>query len=820
MRRQDLHEDWTLRLGRSGPGVPDGIAGGAVPARVPGCVHTDLLSAGLLSDPDVGTAAEDQHWVGSSQWVYTTTFSWHDDGADNVDLICAGLDTVAEIRLNGRLVGRTRNMHRGYRFPVRAVLREEANELEVTFDSVYELTDAVRMEVGELPSPAPGPQGYIRKMGCNFGTDWLPPLVTAGIWRPIGLEHWSGGRLIGVRPLVEIGDGTARVTVHADVAGEDTLRLRATLDSVSAIGTAVGGHARCDVEVQRPRWWWPVGMGEAHTYPLTVDLLLGDEVVDSWHHDIGLRRVEVREELDREGRRWALHVNGRRVPVRGFNWTPDDPFPTEVGQERYERRIAQAVGANANLLRVWGGATYESETFYETCDRLGLLVWQDFMFSCAAYPETPEFSAEVEAEAREVVTRLSAHPSVVIWNGNNECIWGFHDWGWQQVLRGRPWGALYYLAVLPRVLAELDPTRPYLPGSPWSGALDIAPNDPAVGVSHLWDEWNRLDYRHYRDHAPAFVAEMGWCGPPSWSTLRRAVPSGELLPTNPVVDYHLRAEDGVAKLSHGVADHFPPVETAADWHFLAQVVQARALTVGVDHLRGLQRCSGAVVWQLHDCWPVISWSMIDDDERPKPAWYAMRAAFSPRRCTAQPDGDYLAVVLVNDEPQQWDARVRVRRVDLEGSVLGEDVLELICPPVATCRSRLASALAVPGDARNEALVLDVDGSRTTWFWAEDSDLAYPPAAFDVSSIVVDGGLLVTVAARSFLRDLSLFPDRLLRDGRPLDKLAVVDDLLVTLLAGEWHAFFVPGADETHRAAVARPPVLRCVNDIAALARGR
>jgi len=294
------------------------------------------------------------------------------------------------------------------------------------------------------------------------------------------------------------------------------------------------------------------------------------------------------------------------------------------------------------------------------------------------------------------------------------------------------------------------------------------------------------------------------------------VPEGELSPANPVVEHHQRAEDGLMKLSRGLAAHFPPVDDPDDWHFLLQVVQARSQQLGADHLRSLKRCSGVIVWQLNDCWPVMSWAALDGDERRKPLWYALRDAFAPRRATVQPDGDGLAVVLIDDEWEPWVTSVRVRRVDVDGEVMEDKTLELSCQPFDVAWNRLDEALSQPGAPARELLVVDVDGVRSTWFWAEDRDLDYPPAAFDAEVAVGENEMHVTVTARSLLRDVSLFPDRLTVDGVPVGPEVTVDSLLVTLLPGESHTFTVHGASPEHADALCSAPVLRCVNDVAAL----
>ena len=823
--RRRLDADWSVRLVARGrlapPDHPDLSAG--IPAVVPGSVHDDLLAVGAIDDHDVGTAEDDQHWVGQATWAWSCAFDWNGTEHDHWDLVLEGIDTLGEVHLNGHLLGATANMHRRHRFDVRDLLVPGRNEVEVVIHPVMDAVERSRDEAGPLPADGSDHYNHVRKMACNFGWDWGPVLVTAALWRPVVLEGWSEARMHGVRPLVDLDgdDGVVAVAVGVQRASRSSadLQVRVGCGAASSMRTAtvdVGtdGEVTAILRVDDPDLWWPVGMGDQPLSDLCIDLLADGTVIDTATRRIGFRTVSVVERPDASGSRWALHVNGRQVAVRGYNWIPDRPFPGSIPRTRLRRRIDQAVDGNANLLRVWGGGIFESPDFFDLCDERGVLVWQDFLFACAAYPETPDHVAEVEAEARQAITDRAHHASLVIHNGNNECVWGWHDWGWQDTLDGRPWGAGYYVDLLPRLVAELDPTRPYLPASPWSGAIDIAPNGDAHGVTHLWDVWNEVDWVHYRDHEPAFVAEMGWCGPATWATMRRAVPDGPLDLSNPVMRHRVRASDGVTKLDRGMRPHFPVVTAADDWLFLAQVNQARALAAGTDHLRSLDRCSGVVVWQLNDCWPVISWSAVDGDERRKPLWYALRDAFAPRRAVVLPIDDALSLAVTNDAPTAWDAVVCVRRVAFDGAVRAAEERTLHVAPGTTTRVDLSSALAVPDDPRGEVLVVDTADQRTTWLWGTDLELDLPPASWDAGVRATMDGAAVDVTARTFLRDLSLFADRLLVDGVPLPADAVVDSMLVTLLPGEVHTFHVRGADaDLHADAIATRPVLRAVNDV-------
>ncbi|MEU2946759.1 glycoside hydrolase family 2 protein [Nocardiopsis alba] len=817
----DLHDGWSLT-----PVAPTGRAAdiGTVPATVPGCVHTDLLAEGLIEDPYLDDNENRLAWIGRGDWRYTRSLAGEraaltDGEAERIDLVCEGLDTVATLRVGGREVGRTFDMHRSYRFDVTEALVQEGETpgLDVEFASPYRYAEENRERTGPLPGAYDEPYQYIRRMACGFGWDWGPTLVTAGIWRPIRLHAWSTARIVSVRPLVSLSEdhATGVVRAHVEVertdAGHDEpLALTASIAGEEISATLGAGETTAVLEatVADPDLWWPRGHGDRPLYGLRVTVAVGDGVLDTWERRIGFRRVEVNEEPDEHGTSFALRVNGRDVLIRGANWIPDDTFPSRVDRDRYRTRIDQAREAGVNLLRVWGGGIYESEDFYELCSERGVLVWQDFLFACAAYPEDEPLYSEVEAEAREAVTRLSAHPSLAVWCGNNENLWGHEDWGWKEELDGRPWGAGYYLDLLPRVVAELDPTRPYLPGSPYSPGEGVHPNAPGHGVTHLWDVWNERDYTVYREHAPRFAAEFGYQAPPTHATLRATVTDEPLTPTSPGVRHHQKAIDGQDKLARGLVAHFGDREWGYDdWHYLTQVNQARALTVGVGHFRSTwPYCTGTVVWQLNDCWPVTSWSAVDGAGRRKPLWYALRRVHADRVSVVRPAGEDVEVVLGNDTDLMWETEVTVaRREIVTGEVLSSVTRSVRVEPRGALRVPVPEGVGRAGDPTAEVLTVDGAGERAWWFFSRDRDLAYRKPEFDGETQTFGSDLRVKVRARVLLRDLVLNVDR-------IDPEAETDSALVTLLPGESHTFTVFGGAGMDPEAVLSLPVLRCVND--------
>ncbi|MBL0886623.1 glycoside hydrolase family 2 protein [Myceligenerans sp. I2] len=883
-----MDNGWTVRC-VDGP-LPGHLAealaagGPGVAATVPGTVHTDLLAAGLIDDPYLDDNERLLAWIGRCDWEYRTTFARPAGAAghDRHELAFDGLDTVAAVALNGVEVGRTANQHRSYRFDVTELLRDGDNELTVRFASPVRHADAQALELGQRPQVNHHPFNAIRKAACNFGWDWGIDAATAGIWRPVRLESWSTARLAAVRALpgadlsgagpiglldvhvdVERADGpTAEqgLEVGVTVRGPDGRRGAASCGSAV---TVEPGQRSAVVRLRVPdaELWWPRGYGDQPLYD--VEVVLGvarkpsgtaggagagpagspDPVpadlpahaarvpaaLDRWNGRTGFRNVALDMTPDDDGTSFTVLVNDRPIWVKGANWIPDDTFFHRVDRARYARRLGQAELANLNLLRVWGGGLYESGDFYAECDERGILVWQDFAFACAAYSEAEPLRGEVEAEARDAVTRLAPHPSLVLWNGSNENIWGYHDWGWKLRLDGRTWGLGYYTDLLPRVVAELDGTRPYTPSSPWSGSLGVHPNDPDHGSMHSWELWNQLDWPHYRDTVPRFMAEFGWQAPPAWSTLRRSVGDVPLTPESPGMQVHQKAMEGNKKLTAGLVPHVPLPDDMDDWHWAMQWNQAVAVRTAVEHLRSwAPRCMGSVVWQFNDCWPVTSWAAVDGDERPKPLLYALAQAHAdrlltvqprvvepggafvlpggqasgpgPRGADAAPGASALAVVVVNDTDESWTGDLLVRRLNYAGAELAAATVPFVAAERGTAAVVVPADVATPGDAAAELVVVTSGGLRAVWFFGEPRDSALSAPDLSATARPLEAGRVeVRVTARNLVRDLTLLADK----AHPG---AVADTALVTLLPGEAATFEVsvplPGSEEHDRAVTA------------------
>ncbi len=867
MIKQPLHANWTVRAVGDMSDVPAELRGVVVPARVPGCVHTDLLRAGKIEDPYVDLNEFKVRWIGHVDWEYGTSFDADAELFDHerIDLVCDGLDTVATIELNGSKIAATQNMHRGYRFDVRPSLRRGSNELRITFASPVKYAHAMRQRLGPRPyvNGPGGPFNFIRKMACNFGWDWGPALPTCGIWRGIRLEGWSEARICSISFHVskiesDFVESVADVEFERAPSAQSKdvhviVELLAGEPLVGSVKTKENS-ASATIRIREPRLWWPVGHGEQPLYELAVYLsrsasIASRETIDDQSRHIGLRTVELDTSPDDIGRKFVLKVNGKPIFCKGFNWIPDDCFLDRACEpSRVRQRIQQAVDAGGNMLRVWGGGIFETDDFYSFCDETGVLVWQDFLFACAMYPEEEPFWSEVQAEARYNVARLAHHPSLALLNGCNENIWAYRDWGWKdhEDVKGKTWGKGYYFDLLPRMCNELTPTIPYWAGSPWSGDYDVdngvPPNAATHGNKHVWEAWFKEDYAVYRTFEPRFCSEFGFQGPANYASIARVVPETARDFGSPEIRHRQKSgdrvrDDGDRRNLRHLIRHFnlpgaeellaaldspdpngkvpecgaEPLHAAKtlpsrvnfdDLHYLLGVNQCRALTLGVEWFRSRQpTCMGTLYWQLNDCWPGgTTWSCIDGDGKPKLLWYATRRFFSDELWTFQPERDgALSLYVINDTDQPLDREVEISRERFDGERLARQTAPVAAPPRSVRRVPVERGVATPTDATRE--LLWANGSSTTWFFAPDKELNYPRARFEAEW----DGRWLTLTAKSLLRDLCVFADR-------LDPKALVSDQRMTLLPDEMTKIEIVSELPLTKEQLTSAPVIRCVNE--------
>jgi beta-mannosidase len=626
----NLHDGWSFHS----------VAKDAwLPATVPGCIHTDLLRNGLIPDPFYGNNEAGLQWIEREDWTYRCSFRV--DAAmrqqEFIELVAEGLDTLATVRLNGAVIGATENMFCATRFPIRSLLRDGANELSIEFHNTldYIARHADRQPFPERNDPVGG-RSRIRKAQYQYSWDWGPRFVTCGVWRPLRIEAWSGCRLDSVQVRQEHRpNGEVDLAITPELVGNaDGCRVTAELTKDGA-PVAVFEHKRATVA--QPELWWPNGQGAPSPpslYRLRVVLADADgNELDHWERAIGLRTIELVRDSDEQGETFYFRVNGRPVFAKGANWIPDHAFITECDRPRYAERLGAAARAHMNMVRVWGGGVYESDAFYELCDELGLLVWQDFMFACSLYPGDAGYVALVAAEARDQVRRLRHHASLALWCGNNEneMIGHYAD-------RMRADAAVaadnerIFHRLLPQVVRECDGATPYWPTSPWTPAGFMADaNDGRAGDVHYWKVWHeRAPVKSYEQLDVRFCSEFGMQSYASPELAATFCPPDALNVFSPVMENHQKNGGGNATMLHYANQRFRHAYSYRALAYVSQLNQAWCMKVGVEHFRyRMPYTMGALYWQLNDCWPVASWSSIEFGGRWKALHYEARRFFAP-----------------------------------------------------------------------------------------------------------------------------------------------------------------------------------------------
>jgi len=678
MHTIDLCGSWQFRGEDEYNAVPRNARGVLkwMKAAVPGTVHTDLMAAGKIPDPFYRTNENDVQWIDRTQWIYRRTFVVPDAlmREETIQLVAEGLDTFTSIRVNDQDAGNTFNMFVEHRFDVKSLLHPGTNSIDILFDSPTIRAKAIEREHGALQVALESHRVYARKAQYSFGWDWGPKLTTSGIWRPIRIEAHSAGRLKDpVVRVISVGPDAAEIEVEATAvdtmhAGHDLdVRITGGGGEWTSSTPVAETNASLRLAVSHPRLWWPNGYGEQHLYTAEFALRLGGEVVDTARVRFAIRTVRLVQEPDEEGRSFVIEVNGVPVFCKGADWIPADSFLPRVADSTYTRLLTMAHEASMNMIRVWGGGIYEREIFYDLCDRLGLMVWQDFMFACGEYPDHPAFLEAVRNEAEQVVRRLRNHACIVLWCGNNECEWLFctgHPGKGPDQMRG----AAIFREVLRDAVTTQDGTRPYWRSTPFGEGF---PNAQDNGNHHQWEVWSMWkDFVHYREIHARFVSEFGFQGPPDLRTLDRVTLPEDRAPHSAVVEHHNKQVEGMERLFRFQAAHYP---VAADWAAFVhtgQLVQADALKCAVEHWRRRKfKTAGALFWQLNDCWPVISWSVIDADLRPKAAYYFARRFFAPVLVSFVSAGGDIQVWGTNDLLVGIKSRLSLSLRSFNGDVL-------------------------------------------------------------------------------------------------------------------------------------------------------
>ncbi len=757
-------------------------AQGWLPAMVPGGVHTDLLALGHIPDPFVGDNEKHVQWVAEADWEYRRRF-----GAgqrlleeEKIWLVCEGLDTLATVSLNGRVLAQTNNMFRQYRWEVKDLLQDTENELVVAFASPVRYA-AAKQAIRQMPGVSQAIPGgpYLRKAPCQFGWDWGPQLPPIGIWKDIRLEGASSARLgdVHVRQSHTDGQVSVSASLAVDQWTDETLTARLQIiapdgeETVAETAVVTGMPAVIQLPIAQPQLWWPNGYGEQPLYQAIVTLIKFDQVLDQRQFQLGLRTIALRQEEDPWGRSFEFMVNGVPVFAKGSNWIPADSFPTRITAENLETLLSAAAATHQNMLRVWGGGFYEEERFYDLCDRYGILVWQDFIFSCSVYPlNDPEFLDNVRVEILENIRRLRHRASLALWCGNNEMEWGWVDWAWRQQPNLDDLKSAYdhfFHQTLPEWCMAEDPDTVYWPSSPSSDTPFVDPNGQQEGDAHYWDVWHgRKPFTAYRAQFPRFMSEFGFQALPPLETIRTYADEVDWNMTSFIMEQHQKNDSGNSLMVGQMLDTFRLPKDFPSLVYLSMVLQAEGIRYGVEHWRrSRERVAGTLYWQLNDCWPVASWSSLDYFGRWKALHYAARRFYSAVLLSIEDDPPRQGVYVTSDLREEWTGSVRWSLETFAGEVLASGVVPVQASPLSTTHVKtLDLADRVTEDNRRELLFCaelwqhNDRAAQQVSFFAPTKHLCLADPQIETTCRLDRGLLYVDATARSLARLVELSLD--------------------------------------------------------------
>ena len=670
-------------------------------AKVPGVVHMDLMDNNLIPDPYYGDNWNKLQWIENNDYVYQTFFT--PDQAlfayNKINLVFDGLDTHADIWLNGELIGAANNMWRTWTFDISSLILYTSNNLTIVFHSAVQHDDSLAAAMLPLRLPCENSRIYSRKAQYHYGWDWGPRLVTCGIWKSVRLESWDVARIKNSHFVIDsLSDqlATLKVTVNVEHAENDTsaytINVQETSSqeigvSVYAGNTSVNSYT-LELSITNPKLWWVRNIGTPYLYTFEVSIAQYGKTVDTKTYRIGLRQVELIQEDDSIGRSFKVRLNGKDIYMKGANYIPSDMFLPRVTDEKYKRVIQDTVDANYNMLRVWGGGTYEKDIFYDLCDENGILLFHDFMFAGGMYPGDASFLENVEAEITEQVIRLRNHASIAFWNGNNEIQEGWDNWGW--VSAGDTvysWFKDLFQTRIPSIIAKEDPQHDYVFTSPRYGWG--YPESLRSGDSHYWGVWvGQQDIEAYDDHVGRFATEYGVEAFPSFNTIKNFTNPNDWSKSSPALASHQRHSSGFSTFDNYLEKYYKPLVSASaeEWIrkycYLTQVFQKLAIKTAIESFRRNQpRNMGTLVWQLNDVWPGISWSSVDYLGNWKALHYAQKKLYDNTLVSfyREPNSNVVKIYIVNDELHDIDGTLKAELLDYNGNLLYNTIYDVRVP---------------------------------------------------------------------------------------------------------------------------------------------
>ncbi|HXY13383.1 MAG TPA: glycoside hydrolase family 2 protein [Terriglobales bacterium] len=716
------------------------------PAQVPGVVHTDLLRNGLIPEPFDRDNEFRLQWIGLTDWEYQTTFQVDTTTLTHahVDLVFEGLDTFADVYLNSKAILHTNNMFREWRVAAKPSLAAGDNTLRIVFHSPvkymlpyakslpYLLPSISTHNFGNEENIATAP--YTRKAPYQYGWDWGPRFLTEGIWKPVLLESWDALRIDNFhvhqqKITAEAATLTAELAIEASQAStavisyaHNELPGRESNDGSQTVQLDPGmNHVSFAFRIASPKRWYPVGYGAQDRYRFSTSIRIGRETAARAELTTGLRSVELRRQADEWGKSFEFVVNGIPVFAKGADVIPFDSFPSRVTRE-VQRSILQAArDAHMNMVREWGGGHYESDDFFEICDELGIMVWQEFMFGGDMVPGDVEFQENVRQEAIDQITRLRDHPSVVIWCGNNEVETGWHHWEDRQEFkesispetRDRVWQdyIIMFADILKSAVAQYADSTPYWPSSS-SANFEEVPDNQHNGDMHYWAVWHQqAPAEDYTKQFPRFMTEFGFQSFPEMRTIRTFAKPEDFDIRSTVMQAHQKNKGGNERILTYMLREYREPKDFPSFVYLSQVQQAEIIKIGAEHLRRQRpRTMGSLYWQLNDCWPVASWASIDYYGRWKALHFYARRFYDDVLVSPFLHDDKVDVYVVSDKLQPLSATIHARLLDFSGKVLLEQTKDVSVPAQSSAiyLSLAKTDLSAKADPRQSFLVFDLE----------------------------------------------------------------------------------------------------------------
>ena len=737
------------------------------PATVPGNIYSDLIDNKLIEDPFIGVNETKVQWVADSTWVYQTHFDVSSStlNKDHLQLHFEGLDTYAKVYLNDSLILSSNNAFRNYKIPVKELISSR-NSLAVHFSPTHY---AEEIEKNKLDYTLPeGNRVFTRKAQFHYGWDWGPKLNTMGIWKEVSLQAWDDSRIENVYlrkdsytekearftaiiTLTSSPEKSTSIQVFAD--GQDfSLQIPAKTETNSF---------EVPITIENPIFWWPHNLGIPHLYEVEVQLVQDGIARDEVVLNHGVRNVSLIAEEDEHGQSFYFDVNGIPVYMKGANYIPQHSLQNRVTEAHYENLLQNAVDANMNMLRVWGGGIYENDVFYDLCDEKGILVWQDFMYACAMYPGDEAFLENAKQEAEDQLLRLRNHPSIVLWCGNNENNEGWHNWGWQdgktQAQKDKIWGDYLKLfdSILPAEVAkhtEID----YWESSPKYGRGN--PKYQFEGDAHDWWVWHDgYPFEHFEDFVPRFMSEFGFQSFPSMDAMKFINQSEEIQIDTEGMRSHQKHHRGYELIDLYMERDYKVPENDEDYVYVSQLVQARGMRMGIEaHRRAKPYNMGTLYWQLNDCWPGISWSSIDHFGNWKALHYEAKKAFENILISFKREGNHVNVYIINDLLKNLEETLVLQLYDFKGNVLWSSSLEVEVDSNSSVLAQSFFVEKMSGLDGNEVLLDAKYGDYTnTYFFEKPKNLALENGGLDIEIQKVAEGFSIDLTSSVLQKNIML-----------------------------------------------------------------